>query len=346
MLSVDLTDEAKQEKDVLIHRTNVMKDMINEFRNNDILNYKLVLRVMASNGAVEKGEGEGVVREILTLFWQSFSSSLSVGAKEKVPSIRHDFQSSDWQAAARIIIFGYTTVKYFPINLSVAFVALCIFGEEKVPNDMLLESFKLYVSTDEKNVINVCLNRNFNSQDEDTLEFLSSYKCFHAPSEENINNIIFQLAHQEIFQRPKYIASCWSEILKSLVVFDPFKSIADLKSMIEDKAASTKKVLKLLSAKAESDAERVCFDHLKRFVKSLSEGALVAFLQFTTGSDIVVCDCIEIVFVSLDGLARRPVAHTCKPSLELPTTYQSYNELCEEFSSLLREKSFWEFDIV
>ena len=85
----------KSVKDILVHRTNVMKDLIKEFKDKEILNYNLNLRVIASNGALEKGEGRGVTREILTFFWQSFFTSLAVGAKEKVPSIRHDFQKND-----------------------------------------------------------------------------------------------------------------------------------------------------------------------------------------------------------------------------------------------------------
>ena len=57
-------------------------------------------------------------------------------------------------------------------------------------------------------------------------------------------------------------------------------------------------------------------------------------------------DSLEVTFVNVDGLSRRTIAHTCTPSLVLPSTYQSFNELSEEFSSLLREKGFWEFDIV
>ena len=323
-----------------------MKDLIKEFKDKEILNYTLNIRVISSNGALEKGEGIGVTREILSLFWQSFFTSLAVGAKEKVPSIRHDFQKNDWEAIARVLLYGYISTKYFPLNLSVAFVALCILGEEKLSNDLLLDSFKLYVSVDEKKVIDACMNGHFDNNDEDTKDFLSSYKCFRVANVENISEIIFQLAHQEIVQRPKYIATCWSTMLKSLTIFDPFKSIEGLRGMFEEKTASPKKVLKLLSAQPENDAERESFDHLKRFIKSLNDGALSAFLQFTTGSDIIIFDSLEVTFVNVDGLSRRPIAHTCTPSLELPSTYQSFNELSEEFSSLLREKGFWEFDIV
>ena len=106
----------------------------------------------------------------------------------------------------------------------------------------------LYVSADEKKVIEACMNGCFDNNNEDTLDFLSSYKCFRVANAENINEIILQLAHQEIVQRPKYIATCWSTMLKSLTVFNPFKSIENLRSMFEEKTVSPKKVLKLLSA--------------------------------------------------------------------------------------------------
>jgi hypothetical protein len=108
-----------------------MKDLIKEFKDKEILNYNLNLRVIASNGALEKGDGRGVTREILTLFWKSFFTSLAVGAK-KVPSIRPDFHKNDCEAVARVLIYGYISTKYFPFNLSVAFVALCILGGRKV----------------------------------------------------------------------------------------------------------------------------------------------------------------------------------------------------------------------
>ncbi len=221
-----------------------------------MLKSNLNVRVIGSNSALEKGEGRGVIREILTLFWQFFFASLAVGAKEKVPSIRHDFPKNNWEAVARVLIYGHTSTQYFPLNLSVAFVALCILGEKKLSNDLLLDSFKHYVSADEMEVINACMNGHFDIDDEDTSDFLESYKCFWFASAENINKIIFQLAHQEIVQKPKYIASCWSTMLKSLTVFDPFKSIENLRSVLEKKNISAKKVLKLLSAQLANDAKR------------------------------------------------------------------------------------------
>ena len=96
----------------------------------------------------------------------------------------------------------------------------------------------------------------------------------------------------------------------------------------------------------QNESERNSFDHLKRYIKSLDEVALKAFLQFTTGSDIIAVTEITVSFNSLDGAHRSPIAHTCGPVLEVPTTYQSYNELAEEFANLISNKEAWGFTIV
>ena len=41
--------------------------------------------------------------------------------------------------------------------------------------------------------------------------------------------------------------------------------------------------MKFLSASPQNEPEQNSFDHLKRYIKSLGEVALKAFLQFTTG---------------------------------------------------------------
>ena len=81
-----------------------------------------------------------------------------------------------------------------------------------------------------------------------------------------------------------------------------------------------------------NDAERDAMKHLKRFVRG-------------TGSDIMPCDHIYVSFTRLDGLQRRPVAHTCTFTLEIPCTYQSFPEFREEFNSIL-EANTWEMDVV
>lgn len=108
---------------------------------------------------------------------------------------------------------------------------------------------------------------------------------------------------------------------------------------------SAKKTARMLQSQPVNEAESQCLDYLKKFIRSLDAPALGTLLKFTTGSDIQP-ERLEVSFTSMDGYLRRPIAHTCGLLLELPRTYRSYNELTEEFTSLLREKGAWGFNIV
>ena len=109
-------------------------------------------------------------------------------------------------------------------------------------------------------------------------------------------------------------------------------------------SSTAKKIVKLIKSEPVTDQERQCLDHFKKHdIRSLQGSSLSVFLQFITGSDIISCDSIEVTFSALDGTSRRPVARTCGPLLEIPSSYQSYNE---EFSELLQNKEAWHFNIV
>ena len=65
-------------KDVLVHRFQVLKDLIEEFKALDIpsCSYHLNLVIINERGEIEEGRGLGVVREVITMFWHQFFMSL------------------------------------------------------------------------------------------------------------------------------------------------------------------------------------------------------------------------------------------------------------------------------
>lgn len=156
-----------------------------------------------------------------------------------------------------------------------------------------------------------------------------------------MSEIFIKLAHKEIIQKPNYITERWNAVLQ------PLKDVLTngIDEIYQKLEPTTKKVLQLLKDEPTTSDERAVLGYLKRFIRGLEVTQLKRFLVFTTGSDLMVCESLDINFVKVDGLGRRPVAHTCGPCLELPTTYQSFAELREEFSSIL-SLSTWEMDIV
>jgi len=67
-------------------------------------------KVIDERGRIEEGEGVAVTRDVITTFWQQLFTSASLGDREKVPCIRHDYQKNEWKAVARILVYGFKVV--------------------------------------------------------------------------------------------------------------------------------------------------------------------------------------------------------------------------------------------
>ena len=137
-----LYDDDAPKREVIVHRSTIRIDVIEIFSDPNISACLLDVIVIDARGQQEEGRGRGVLLDVLTEFWQNVFTSLTVGSGEKVPFIRHDLQRPQWEAIARILVYGYKTVQYFPINLSQLFLASCLFGEESISPDFLLSSFR------------------------------------------------------------------------------------------------------------------------------------------------------------------------------------------------------------
>lgn len=144
------------------------------------------------------------------------------------------------------------------------------FGKEILTPDFSIESFKLYVSQDEQEVIEKSLGGDFDFSEGDLLDLLGSFKCYKRPTKDNIFALLHELAHQEMAQKPRYIVDCLTPILNSMTVYTPFQTMEDLTTFYNAKKSSSKKIISLLSASPEPGAEQSSFEHFKRFVKSLN----------------------------------------------------------------------------
>lgn len=331
--------------EIKVHRANIRNDMLTIFADPCILDECITLDVIFINrrGEEEAGRGSGLLRDLLSLFWKEVYQSLMVGEIERVPSIRHDFQRPEWEAIGRILMKGFSSCQYFPLMLSKTFFITCLYGESAVSEDLLLQSFMNFVSESEKKLIQSCLDGQVDPLDEELCDFLSTFDCKKVVNATNIKGILVELAHKELIQKPQYVAECWKSVIPWLCECFPQKE--KLVNLYEKLCPTVSRVISCFEADETNEAERDAMKHLKRFVRGLDTAKLGKFLQFVTGSDIMLCDHIYVSFTKLDGLQRRPVAQTCTFTLEIPCTYQSFPEFREEFNSIL-EANTWEMDIV
>ena len=340
---IDLSDEAVREiMEVTVHRVTIRKDMLDIFSTDAVLSKELKFSIIGFDGVLEEGIGVGVNKEVLSIFSSELYTSFCCGADELVPILRHDMQKYEWEAVARIIAYG-TTLDFFPIRISRMFMMSALLDESILKKEELISSFLNYISLDEKETIQM-FQKEFIGDMEELLEVLSAYGCYAKPTKENFTDILFQLAHKEIIQKPRYIAACWNGVFRRIKLPNSFFP-ENLNVVYKKITATGKKVASLFTAESKSPEEISCFEHLRRFIKNLSPQSLRNFLRLCTGADVITVDKIEVYFISIAGAARRPIFRTCGPILELPNTYTCYSELAEEFQNIMdNPKTSFGFD--
>ena len=303
--------------------------------------------IIGPNGKPEEGTGSGVQREIYSSFWEEVSYSYMVGEVERVPVVRHDLFTVEWKAIGNILVKGHIDTGYFPIYLSKAFVCYCIFGE--VSSGELINSFKFYLSADERETVSKALEAEETDtiyESDEFMDLLDQFKCRSRVTRCNVENVIAEIARQELIQKPYIMTACWAESFALLHSRQSFHSREELDLFYNNLKPTTKTVINLLQGKPNGNNEQEVFSYLKRYIRGLESGQLKKLLKFLTGSKLIVVESIEVIFIKpLSDFSRRPIVHTCGPSLDLPSSYNSFCELREEFSNILLQNSS-EMDIV
>ena len=161
--------------------------------------------------------------------------------------------------------------------------------------------------------------KKIDSDNDELLDVLSSYKCYSIPKEDNIEEIVLQLAHKELIQKPKYIASCFNSVFTSVKF--PKSFLFNLKETYLEKLVTERKIVSLFSTEENASAqELLCIEHLKTYAKNLTREKLEIFLRLGTGADVISVEKIDINFVNITGFKRSPEFRTCGPILFLPNS--------------------------
>ena len=321
--------------------------MVDIFKDESVMECAIKIVMINSSGKQELGvDNRGVFCDALSAFWSQFYDSCTVGEQERVPVVRHDFQVLEWRAIARILVKGYEDAKVFPIKLSKVFVSTVLFDEEVITNDLMLESFLSYISSDEKDLVTEALKKEELSeeQNEEWEEFLERCGSRKIPKFEQLFDVILEISHKELIQIAQYIIDSWKTPVKNTNIFDNISTVDDLKRLYERCKPTVKRVLGLIDAKPSFGPQRDVLSYLKRYIRGLQEEKLTKFLRFCTGATIICIEKIVVDFSNLEGLERRPIAHICGATLELPTAYSSFPQFREEMNNIL-SSDFWDIDI-
>ena len=124
---------------------------------NDLKDFKNVdfhVQMILPNGMSEAGEDNGgVMRDMLSEYWESFYRMRTEGNMVKVPRLSPRMDSKQWKSVACIIALGYCTQGYLPTQLSPAFMAFAISGCEKNKEDIFDEYINYLPKTEAKMIV-------------------------------------------------------------------------------------------------------------------------------------------------------------------------------------------------
>ncbi|XP_034535248.1 uncharacterized protein LOC117809829 isoform X2 [Notolabrus celidotus] len=328
-------------KHASICRVKVVEDLLAVFMDSSII--ELTLKMDFVN---EKAiDDAGVSRDVYTAFWEQFLEQCE-GETERVPRLRPDFSEAEWQAVGRIWVKGFLDHGIIPVRLSKAFILACIHGIDSVNADVLMTSFQNYLPPIERSAVEKALQGTMEESDEeDLLDLFTRMGSHLLPSKSNMEPAIETMAHKSILQEPKFIVDCFSTPMEHVKLKLPDKE--SLMSLYESKRATGRRVSQLFETTKMvlSQREQATFNHLQRYAKNADQSKAEKILRFCSGSSVICVEKILVCFNAETGLNRRPVAHTCGATLELPCTYSAYPEFRTEFDNIL-SSNYLEMDIL
>ena len=167
----------------------------------------------------------------------------------------------------------------------------------------------------------------FPDENEELLEFLERFNCKTAVTPQNLRKVLLEIANQELIQKHHVMISTWQPSAQELKQYPHFQSVSGIQGLSDTLNPTNKEVLENLVAQPNTDAERDARKFLQRYIGGLDNGKLIQLLRSSTASDVLITNKLEVTFMKFEGAACRPIAHTCGPLLELPSTYSNFVEL-------------------
>nr|XP_008198336.1 PREDICTED: uncharacterized protein LOC103314333 [Tribolium castaneum]XP_015840128.1 PREDICTED: uncharacterized protein LOC103314333 [Tribolium castaneum] len=320
-----------------LHRGHIFEELIDIYTSLDI-STQIDIQIVLPNGNEEAAvDFGGVFRDALSEFWTTMYEKCTQGTTVRIPVLRHDFGDKKWTAIAKIFLKSWLTEKYFPIKLSTVFIENSLFKKTITPIE---DEFMKYVSEEEKEVFTQALH-NFGTVDfEQLLDLLDQYGSRWKPSEENFSQLLKEIAHKELVQKPTFVVNCFHSVISNKITQE------QLAEIYNKSKPTSKNILPILKFEDVTSIEKEkVMGYLKKYIRDSDENYRTSFLRFCTGADMIVGHEIKVSFSNVSGLKRLPVGHTCSYTLELPFDYQDYTEFRSEFNSVL-SSNIWIMDLI
>lgn len=114
---------------------------------------------------------------------------------------------------AKIFYVGWINFKYLSIKLAMPVVEQMLYGRVI---SQLIPNFLQSLSENDKQILSSALQNITSLEEDDLLEAFSTLECRVMPNENNIVELLEELAHKEFIQKPHYIIEQFHKELKEI----------------------------------------------------------------------------------------------------------------------------------
>ncbi|MGH0161452.1 UNVERIFIED_CONTAM: hypothetical protein FKN15_063726 [Acipenser sinensis] len=211
-------------------------------------------------------DAAGVSREAFTEFWNSFFCTSANGEDVRVPALCPEYGLEEWQAVGRILVKGFSDHKVFPLKLAPAFFIALMFGEEAVLPEELLDSFFLYLSDSDRQVLQLAMSGQLSDDDKEVFEdILDQEGCHSILQMEQVRLVVLQMAHKFLILKSSYALEAMRHIVRERLC-NKFLNVNSIKTMCSELKPTPKKVRDLLLALPETREQNQAFRFLTQFI--------------------------------------------------------------------------------
>ena len=213
---------------------------------------------------------------------------------------------------------------------------------EVVEEDCLLESFLHLLPPRQREVFSGALKGKQPFPQSAVIDVLDDYKVQTLPTPKNLRDIVLKISTMEFVDKPflpllkirEGMGSFWNSVSKEII---------DAVYALCNPCASI--VAKHLHCVPASEQEAKVFRWLNSYLSEAHPSTLTRFVQFCTGSQMVIPDQnIKVRMEAMSSIATPPKARACFRVLEIPINYLSFNQMKDNLDFFFNRPAFWEME--
>lgn len=321
---------------IIVDKNDVVKQLLEMYRKDEaISNNKLVVSFEG-----EQANGDGLLRELYSLFWESFFSQNYEGSNQYTLCVSPNLSEEDFTALGRLITHMFIQCGTFPVKLVKASMYQALFGA--VSDEIVLDSFLRLLPPAETQMLSDVLNgkKVLPLVLDEVFDILDEYQERTCPTSTNLKATLVKIGKAE------FVTKLFLPLLKireGMGKFWDSVTKEEVDSVYELCTPSPSRVIKLLHIVPVNPQEAKLERWLRRYLKEADSVTLGLFPRFSTGNDMVLPGRqIKVRFENMAFLAMRPTACTCFQVLTLPRNYQTYHRLRENLDFFIKNPALWD----